>query len=102
MVELDIYTELKQNMTKLYISDVVTLPKVREGFYEDMTKYLSDVDNEEASILFAKFKRNRIVKMTKNASALVGIDTFNGNLSPEEVVLYNELTSSIDRFWSAY
>ena len=98
--ELNVYTELKQNMTKLHLTDMMKLPNIREGFYEDMTKYVKDTVDREANVLFSKFKRARIVKMVKNASVGISADTL--NLSPEEVILYNEIVNSIDKFWSTY
>ena len=96
MMEVDVLTQIKQALVKENMVGSVKLCGISDDLYSLAYDYVKD--RPEAHIIFTKFKRSRVTKMCRFASARIPIDTVE-NLSPEELDLYEKLFDSVDTFW---
>jgi len=96
-MEKNILMELKQQLTKENMIGDINLTHVREDFYPDVYQYIKDTSNNEAKVMFAKFKRHRLNKICR--LACVGDDSAFDLLTPEEMCLYISLVESVEKYW---
>lgn len=102
MVEVSILTELKQQLVKENMVGEISLSTVRDGFYADVVSYMNEIDSEACKIMFAKFKRGRVTKLSRLACARISVDDIKDKLAPEEQVLYLEMLEAVDKYWRLY
>ncbi len=99
MIEMDSFTRLKQQLSKEYLTNDLTLTTMPVDFYPDVNSYIKDSDNKEALVMMAKLKRIRVTKLASLACVSTPYEDIVAFLSPEEQVLYSELLDSVDKYW---
>ncbi len=100
MMEKNTLQNLKQQLVKEGMQEGVNLSHVPIGFYEEVNDYISSTNNDEARVLFAKFKRIRITKMPRLAWAFTDSISIKDCLTPEELEIYRNIINEFERFWA--
>lgn len=99
MMEKDILLELKQALVKEHMIGEINLSHVDKDFYDNVHEYLKGTDSVEARVIFGKFKRSRITKLLRLACAFTDSMTLVEFLSPEELELYRNVVTELERYW---
>ena len=99
MMEKDMLLLLKQMMVKEHMVGEINLSHVDKDFYDDVREYLKGSSNDEARVLFAQFKRSRITKLLRLACAFTNSTELSEFLTPEELILYRNITDELERYW---